>query len=110
MEVSANTALTRDETIEKRPHNEAMELALAVDSKVAKEHARWWHPGLNPKVGGHLSPVAEGVDGAISARVAEERDRVLGLELSPAEEEQHAELVAAAKVKELADWKKFRRF
>ena len=45
--------------------------------------------------------------GAISAWVADDCSRVLGQELSQVEEELHAELVAAAKLTELADWKKF---
>ena len=49
----------------------------------------------------------EGGDGAASAWVADERNRVLGQELSPGEEEQHAELVQAAEIKELDAWKKF---
>ena len=41
------------------------------------------------------------MDGAASAWVADERSGVLGQELSPREEEQHAELVPAANIKEL---------
>ena len=53
MEVSMDTGLTGGETIEKRPRYGAMELALAVDLKVAKQHAQRWHPELKPKVGAH---------------------------------------------------------
>ena len=55
----------------------------------------------------NLSPVAEGVDGAASAWVADECSTVLGQELSPEEEEQHAELVQAAKIEAVGAWKKF---
>ena len=47
------------------------------------------------------------MDGAASAWVADERSGVLGRELSPREEEQHAELVPAANIKELKAWEKF---
>ena len=46
------------------------------------------------------SSVAEGVDGGISGWVADERSRVLGLELSLEEEERRADLVRAAKTKQ----------
>ena len=107
MEVSMDTGLAGDETAEKRPRSGAMEIALAVDWEVAKEHAPWWHPEPKPKVEAHQSSVAEGVGGAIPARVADECNRVLRQELSPAEEERHAELVAAAKHEKLPAWKTF---
>ena len=51
--------------------------------------------------------VVEGVGRAASAWVADECGRVPGQALSPEEEKQHADLVQAAKIKELDTWKKF---
>ena len=48
-----------------------------------------------------------GVVGQASAWVADECNRVLGGELLPEEEEQHAELVKVAKIEEPDAWKKF---
>ena len=48
-----------------------------------------------------------GVGGAESARVPDECNRVLGQELLPAEEAQHADLVEAATLKEVDAWRRF---
>ena len=53
------------------------------------------------------SSVVGGVNGTASALVADECGRVLGQELSPGEEERHAELAQAAKAEELDNWEKF---
>ena len=34
---------------EKRPRGEALEVELAADLEVAKEHALWWNPELIPR-------------------------------------------------------------
>ena len=65
------------------------------------------NPEIKPLVDAHESSAAEGVDGAVPARVADERNRVLGAELSPEEEEQHAALLQAAKMEELVARQKF---
>ena len=91
----------------KRPRSEAHGLALAVDLGVVKEHAQWWNTELKPQVEAHRSSVAAGVDGAASACVADECNRVLREELPPEDEEQHAELVYAGEIRELDVWKKF---
>ena len=56
---------------EGRPRSEALEIALSVAFQVAKEHAQWRNPEPKPQVAAHLSPAAECVDGAESARVAD---------------------------------------
>ena len=71
------------------------------------ERAEWSNPELKPQVGAHQSSVVEGVDGTVSAWVADECNRALGHELSPDEEKQHAELVRHDKEKELDEWRKF---
>ena len=86
-----------DGNSEKRPGSAALEAARAVDLEVVKEHAQWWNPELEPHVEAHQSSIAEGVDGAAPAWVADECNRARGQELSP-EEEQRAELVQAAKI------------
>ena len=78
-----------DGNIERRPRGEALEVALSTDLEVVKEHAQWRNPELKPTVGSNRSSVAEGVDGAVSAWVAGECDRVLGQELPPGAEEQN---------------------
>ena len=87
------TGTAAEGTTGKRPRSEALEIALAVDLEVVKGHAQCWNPELKPQVDVHQSSVAEGVDGAISAWVADERNRVLRQELSPEEEEETAEFV-----------------
>ena len=47
------------------------------------------------------------MDGAISAWVADERNRILGQELTPREEDMHADLVKAGKSRELEAWEEF---
>ena len=54
---------------EKRPRNTDLAIALEVDMEVVKEHAQWWNPELKPQVEAQQSSVAEGVGGAVSARV-----------------------------------------
>ena len=49
----------------------------------------------------------EGVDGAISAWVAGECNRILGQESTPEEDEVHADLVEADKLRGLDAWEKF---
>ena len=49
----------------------------------------------------------EGVDGAISAWVAGACNRISGQELTPEEDEVHADLVEADKLRELDTWEKF---
>ena len=49
----------------------------------------------------------EGVDGAASAWVADGCNRLPGREFSPEGEDQHAELVQAAKIGGLGEWRKF---
>ena len=56
-------------------------------------------------MGAHQSSVVEGVDGTVSAWVADEYNRALGHELSLEEEKQHAELLRQEK--ELGEWRKF---
>ena len=48
-----------------------------------------------------------GADGAISAWVADECNRILGQELSPGEEELHADLAEGGKLREPESWEKF---
>ena len=52
------------------------------DLAAAQAHAQWRSPDLKPKLEVNPSAAADGVDGAISARVADECNRVLRQELS----------------------------
>ena len=94
-----------DANIEERPRSAALDIALPVDLEVEKEHDHWRNPEVKPQVGAHQSSVVEGVDGTVSAWVADEYNRALGHELSPEEEKQHAELLRQEK--ELGEWRKF---
>ena len=91
----------------KRPPGDALATALVVDMPVAREHAQWWNPVMKPQVGAPRSSVVGGVDGPISAWVADERNRALGQELSPDEEKAHAALVRGGKLRELVAWGEF---
>ena len=45
---------------------------------LVQAHAPWRSPDLKPKIEANQSSVVEGVDGAISAWVADERNRIWG--------------------------------
>ena len=64
----------------KRPRGDALAAALVEDRRVVQEHAQWWSPPTKPQVGAVHSSAAEGVDGAVSAWVADECNRVMGQE------------------------------
>ena len=70
-----------------------------------QERTHWWNPDLKPQVEPPQSSVVEGVGGAISEWVADERKRVPGQEPSPMEEKMPADLVQDGKLRELAAWK-----
>ena len=67
----------------------AFRLAFVADEEVAYDHARWPKPELEPRADATQSFVAEVVDAAISAWVAEECNHVLGQELRGEEEKLH---------------------
>ena len=91
----------------KRSRGDVPATAMEVDLAVAQAHAQWWPWEHQPKLEVNPSAAAEGVDGAISARVADKCNRVLGQELSREEEEMHADLANEGKRRELAAWDKF---
>ena len=62
-----DTGEAADGNIEERQRGEALEIALAVALEVAKEHAQWWKPELEPQVDAHHPSGVEGVDSAASA-------------------------------------------
>ena len=96
------------QTVEgKRSRGDTPATTMEVDLAVALAHAQGWSPELKPKLEANPSAAIEGVDGAISARVADERNRISGQELTPEEAELHADLVAAGKQREFAAWRKF---
>ena len=82
----------------KRPRGEALATVLAVDMSVVQEHDQWCNPALKTQVEALQSSVVKGVDGAISAWVADECNRVSGQDLSPEEGEMHAELAHEGKL------------
>ena len=84
---------------EKRSRGGALEIASAADSEEEKEHAQLRNPELKTEVEAHRPSVAEGVGGVVSAWVSGECNRALGREISLVEEEQHAELAQAAKLR-----------
>ena len=92
--------------IEKRLLEDAPAITIAGYISVVQEHAQWWNPELKPKMEALQSSVVEGVDGAVSAWVADECNRVLRQELLPDEEKLHSDLAQEGKLRELAAWKK----
>ena len=80
---------------------------MAVDLAVVHAHAQWWSPDPKPKMEASPSATAEGVDGAISAWVANECNRFSGEDLTLGEEDVHAHSKQAGKPRELEAWGKF---
>ena len=74
---------------------------MEVDLAAAQAHAQWRSPDLKPKMEASPSEAVEGVDGAISAWVADECNCVLGQEFPQEEEEMRAELVHEGQRREL---------
>ena len=91
----------------KRPRWGALAATVAAYVSVVQGRAQWWNRGMKPQVDAAQSSAAQGADGAISAWVTDDCNRVLGQELSPGEEKQHAHLAHEGKLRELADLKKF---
>ena len=56
----------------KRSRGETPATTMAVGPAVVHAHAQWWSPDLKPRMEASPSAAAEGVDGAISAWVADE--------------------------------------
>ena len=83
---------------------------MEVDLAVVQAHAQWWSPDLKSKMEAGPSDAVEGADGAISAWVADECNRVLGKELPQEEEKRQAALVHEGKRQELEAWEKFEVF
>ena len=80
----------------------ALAAAPAVDTSVVKEHSQLWNPAMEPQVEAPQSSEVEGVDGAISAWLADECNRLLGQALSLDAEKMHADLVCERKLREMA--------
>ena len=80
--------------------------AFVVDKEVVKEHAQWRNPSLKARWEAARASATDGMDGAISAWIAGERNRVSGRELTEDEEKSPGSLVNAAKAWELNDRKK----
>ena len=97
---SSVTEATGTGTKGKRPRGDALAAVLAVNMSVVQEHAQWRSPALKPQVEALQSSVVKGVDGAISAWVADECNRVSGQDLSPGEGEMRAELAHEGKLHE----------
>ena len=83
---------------------------------VAKEHAQWWHPDMTEKIDTQTrknpgaSFIMNGAGPALSAKAAEECNRVVGRELTEGGERLHADLARQAKEQELDAWNQFKFF
>ena len=84
-EESSAAEPTQKQVEGKRPREDVPAITMEVDLAAAQAHAQWWSPDLKSKMEASPSDAVEGVDGAISAWVADECNRVLGQEL-PQEE------------------------
>ena len=94
-------------TPDMRRTRDALRAAFVAGTDMAKKDARWWNRELKPQEEAPRSSALEGVDAAISARVAGKCHRVLGHELSEEEVRARADLSWAATEKERAAWKRF---
>ena len=79
---------TPTQSIDKKSRLSDLHLAFVMDEEAAKEHAQWRQLELKEKIDTQirLAPGAwvfvDGGEPVLSARVAEERDRILGQELT----------------------------
>ena len=103
----SNIETPRQEAEGKLSRGSAPASKLAVDLAVAQAHAQLGSPDLRSKIEVSQPSVVEGVDGAISAWVADECNRISGQDLTPEEEEVHADSVEAGKLREPEEWEKF---
>ena len=94
-------------TLRARDTMDALRLALAVGNGVAKAYPRRRNPEINSRADATGSSVAEGVDAAISGRVAEDYNCALGQE-SPGKEERLRAHLARGGEKEYHAWAQFR--
>ena len=79
----------------KRSREAVPAATFAVDLAVEQTHAQWWSPDLEHKIEANQFSVAGGVAGAMSAWVADERNRMSGQELTLEGEEMLVDLVHA---------------
>ena len=91
----------------KRCKRDALRAAFVADKDVVQENARWWESVLRPQVEAPSSSEVDGAEAAVSARMARECNRIPGQELPKEENTVHADLVRAAKEKDLEAWKSF---
>ena len=70
----------------KRSRGDVPAITTEADLAVVQANAPWWPPALKPEMEAGPLEAVEGVDGAISAWVADECNRGLGQELSQEEE------------------------
>ena len=75
---------------------------LTEEEEAALEHTQWWKPDSKARWGTTHASAVEGVDAAISARIAGKYNRVLGQKLTEEEENLHGRLVSAANDKGLS--------
>ena len=85
-----------------------------MDKEVVKRQAQLWRSDMREKIDTrtHKDPgtsfAMDGGGPAISARIAEGRNRISGLELTRVEERAHAGLAQMAKEGELQAWGQFK--
>ena len=84
-----------------------LHLAVVVGKEVGKRHAPGRNHDLMARWDATHASAAEGVDGASSARIAEERNRVLGQERNEEEGKLHGSVASAAEEGALSAREKF---
>ena len=82
-------------------------MVLVAGKGLAKEHAQRWNSDLKSRRKATQDSVVAGADSAISARVAEACNRVLGEKVTEEEEISRRDLASAAKERELGAWNHF---
>ena len=102
--VAADVAGNSEESLRNRgtrPRVGHPHLAFVAEKEEKGDHSQWRNRDSKLRRDTTQASAAAGVDAAISARVANECDRVSGHELSEEERKLHADLARYAEVKEL---------
>ena len=95
---------------EKRCRVDAHQLACVAGKEVVKEHTQQRNPEQKSRFDATRPSMKEELDAAISAWVAEERNRALGREFTEEEGKSHADLAREARERGLSARIQFKAF
>ena len=94
---------------ESRPVGD-LHVAFVADKGVVKERSQWWGSAVRARWDAATTSLFEGVDAAICAWTADQRNKKLGQEPTADERRPHGAPVRAAKDRELGAWGGFTVF